>query len=79
VENVADNFSCLFSFLKIKIFTLATSIRKQGSVKSLRWSFCSFEKMRGINGQAGYARKLKNESWLHLVVKIRHLNYVLEY
>jgi len=48
VENVADNFSCLFSFPK-KIFTLATSVRKQGSAESLRWSFCSFEKMRGIN------------------------------
>jgi len=49
VENVADNFSCLFSFLKIKIFTLATRVRKQGSAESLRWSFAGFEKMRGIN------------------------------
>lgn len=79
MENVADSFSCLFSFLIIKIFTLATSVRKQGAAESLRWNFCSFEKMREINGQAGYACKLKKESWLHLVVKIRHLNYVLEY
>ncbi|MFZ3106975.1 MAG: hypothetical protein WA105_06330 [Candidatus Hydromicrobium sp.] len=64
MENVADNFSCLFSFLKIKIFTLATSVRKQGSAESLRWSFCSFEKMRGINSQAVYTRKLKTTSTL---------------
>jgi len=64
VENVADNFSCLFSFLKIKIFTLATRVRKQGSAESPRWSFCSFEKMRGINSQAGYAHKTKTTSTL---------------
>jgi len=44
VENVADNFLCLFSFLKIKIFTLATSVRKQCSAESLRWSFGGFFK-----------------------------------
>jgi len=44
VENVADNFSCLFSFLKIKIFTLATSVRKQGSAFSHRWSFRGFQR-----------------------------------
>ncbi len=49
----------VFSPFQKKIFTLATSVRKQGSAESLRWSFCSFEKMRGINSQAGYACKLK--------------------
>jgi len=44
VENVADSFSCLFSFLKIKIFTFATSIKKQGSALSQRWSFGGFQR-----------------------------------
>jgi len=59
VENVADNFSCLFSFLKIKIFTFSTSVKNEGSALSQWWSFGGFVKMRGINSKSVYARKVK--------------------
>jgi len=63
-----------FLLLSLKItFAFATSFKFEGSAESLRWSFCSFAKMRGINSFSGLCSQAEN----NLDFKKQVLNYAL--